>query len=107
MLAGSRRGKKIKLFCTLYSRQGELLGEYGSILPVGKTLSIKLAKQLLAGGSASLIEYRISKPSPDPREWPFPVLWGRLEGKGKANGKMVSVHVPVFLDGDGGDNVWL
>lgn len=107
MLAGSLRGKKIKLFCTLYSRQGELLGEYGSILPVGKTLSVKIAKQLLAGGSARLIENRISKPSPDPREWPFPVLWDRLEGKGKANGRTVSVHVPVFLDGDGSCKVWL
>jgi len=99
MLPRSLRGKKIRLSCTLKDKQGALLGEPGSVLVVGKHLSIKLAKQLLSSGSASLVENRILKPIPDHREWPDPVQWDPFEVKGKATAGTISVHIPIYLDG--------
>lgn len=99
MLPRSLRGKKIRLSCILKDKQGALLGEPGSVLVVGKNLSIKLAKQLLASGSARIVENRIPKPVPDHRKWPDPVRWGHFEVKGKATARAISVHIPIYLDG--------
>lgn len=99
MLPRSLRGKKIRLSCTLKDKQGELLGEPGSVLVVGKNLSIKLAKQLLAGGSARIAKNRIPTSIPDHREWPDPVRWDHFEVKGKATDRAISVHIPINLDG--------
>jgi hypothetical protein len=99
MLPRSLCGKKIRLSCTLKDKQGELLGKPGSVLVVGKNLSIKLAKQLLAGDSARIVENRASKPISDHREWPEPVLWDPFKVKGKATARTISVHIPTYLDG--------
>ncbi len=100
-------GKKIKLSCTLQNKQGETLGEYGSVLVVGRDLSVKLAEQLLGGQSATLVTDRPLKSAPDVRSWPAPVTWGPLEAKGMANAKTVSVHAPIYFDGAGCGPSWL
>ncbi len=107
MLPRSLRGKKIRLSCTLKDKQGALLGEHGSVLVVGKHLSIKLAKQLLAGASATILDKRLLKPFSALQEWPSSIQLGPFEGKGKADAKTISVHVGIQLNSVGCGRSWL
>ncbi len=98
MPARSLSGNKIRLSCTLKNKHGTLLGEPESIRTVGREVSVKVAKQLLAGHSAALIDQQATQPAPDIRRWPEPVLFGHFEPKGKFS-RNVSVHIPIYLDG--------
>lgn len=107
MATRSLRGKRITLSCTLNNQQGTLLGNPGSVLTVGRDVSVTLAKQLLASQSAVLIGARLVPTPSNPLEWPDPVRWGPFEGKGKIDAKTISVHIPINLDGGEGATSWL
>ena len=53
---GDLKGKKIRLACTLNDGKGTFIASPGVVLKVGDDVEETIARQLLAGGSATLIK---------------------------------------------------
>lgn len=55
---GELKGLRIRLACTLNDKKGTFIAGPGTVLKVGDDVDETIAAQLLAGGSAELVETR-------------------------------------------------